>query len=193
MDGRTRFYILVAVIVCAIALFLGSRDGEKKKEPKPEQKQAQTTKKVYEYEENASPIDENQGGVSQDVNFTPEELQQTQTIAIEFVKAYHNFDATQPLQNIENSKLFISQDLYDQLKNKAGRGTLDAVKKTWIEVHVTQTANPSKKKIIWNVVVQSENTNNDGVKELGEDWYLVQLEKENDQYKVTGVDVNAPI
>lgn len=193
MDGRTRFYILMAVIICAIALFLGSRDSDKKKEKKSEPKQSQATKKSHIYEEEEPPGEALPGGSSQDRNFTPEELQETQSIAIDFVKAYHNFDATQPLQNIETSKKFISQDLYNKLKNNPARGTLEAVKKKWIEVHVTTTANTSKTKIVWNVVVQTENTNNDGTKGFGEDWYLVQLKKVNGQYKVTGVNVNAPI
>jgi Ni/Co efflux regulator RcnB len=191
MDGRTRFYIIIAVILCVIALFLGSRDSSKKKSIEP--KQVQTTKKTYVYEDNAPLKDEDQGGISQDVNFTKEELELTKYFATQFIKTYHNFDAAHPLQNIENSKKYTSDDFYQSLLQNPSRGTLDTVKKRWTEVYVTDTANHSKTKIIWNVVVQSENTNNDGVVELGEDWYLVQLEKVNNQYKVTGVIMNAPI
>jgi hypothetical protein len=192
MDTRTRIYIIVAVILCAIALFIGSRDADKKKEHKAEPKQSQTTKKPYVYENKEPPGDIVPGGSSQDMNFSTEELQQTKDLAVQFLKTYHNFDAAHPLQNIENSKSFISPELYNQLKNNPERGTLETVKKRWTEIHVTDTANTSKTKIIWNVIAQSENTTNDGAKELGEDWYLVQLEKVNNQYKVTGVIVNAP-
>jgi hypothetical protein len=193
MDTRTRVYILVTVILCSLALFYGSRGSDKKKDAKPEPKQVQTTKKTHVYEDNASLNDEDQGGISQDSNFTKEELKQSKELAIQFIKIYHNFDASLPLQNIENSKIYMSDDFYQSLLQNPSRGTLETVKKRWTEVYVTDTANRSKTKIIWNVVVHSENTNNDGVVELGEDWYLVQLEKVNNQYKVTGVIMNAPI
>lgn len=185
MDGRTRFYILVAIIMCVIALFLGMRINDKK----PESKHISSPKKMHVYEKTASQIP--QGGPTQDQNFSQADLDQSKDIAIQFVKSYHNFDASNPLQNIENSKQFMSDDLYTQLKQNPTRGTLEAVKKQWTDINVTTTANSSKTKIIWNVVVQSENTDNDGNKLAGEDWILVQLEKINGQFKVTGVRANA--
>jgi hypothetical protein len=185
MDGRTRFYILMAVIICAIALFLGTRDSDNKKEIKSEPKQAQPTKKAYDYED-ASLIDEDQGGVSQ------EELQQTKELAIQFTKSYHDFDATQPLQNIENSKNFMSEDYYKYLIQHPSRGTLETVKQKWVSVTDAGAPSTSKTNVVWSLVVHSQNTDNDGKVWERDDWYYIQIKKVNEQYKVTGVNVNAP-
>lgn len=185
MDGRTRFYILMAVILCAIALYIGSRDSDKKKEIKPEPKQTQTTKKSYDSEENAS-LEDTQGGISQ------EELLQTKELAIQFTKSYHDFDATHPLQNIENSKNFMSDDYYKYLIQHPSRGTLETVKQKWVTVTVSGTPSTSKTNVVWSLVVHSQNTDNDGKVWERDDWYYIQIKKVNEQYKVTGVNVNAP-
>ncbi|MED3865213.1 hypothetical protein [Priestia megaterium] len=193
-----KFFIVLAIAICAVASFVGyNTQKEEQKAAEAKQQQPKETKAAAaapsepeeDPQQEETPIPE--GGPSQDENFTPEELEASKKVAIDFTKEFHNFDAAKPSQNIENSKKFMDEGFYSEFIKNVSRGTLDAVKKQWLEVGVTETSNTSKDKLIWNVVVQTENTDNDGNKNYGEDWYLVELKKEQDQYKVTGVTVNA--
>jgi len=192
-----KFFIVLAIAIIAVAFFIGSKTqntekqaAEAKQEQPKETKAATAPSKPEEDPQpEETPIPE--GGPSQAENFTQEELEASKKVAIDFIKEFHNFDAAKPFQNFENSKKFMDEGFYSDFIKNVSRGTLDAVKKQWLEVGVTETSNTSKDKLIWNVVVQSENTDNDGNKNYGEDWYLVELKKEQGQYKVTGVTVNA--
>lgn len=190
-----KIFIAIAIAVCAIALFIGHKTNESEKTAaaKPEKTQQEETQPTEAPEPTEEPEESTipEGGPSQDENFSPEELEASKQVAIEFIKQFHNFDASQPFQNLENSKKFMDEGFYSEYQKNVSRGTLDAVKKKWLEVGVTQTSNTSTEKLIWNVVVQTENVDNDGNKNYGEDWYLVELKKENDQYKVTGVTMDA--
>ena len=192
MNKSSKILIVIAIAVCAVAIFLGNKKDDAEKKATPEPVKQETKQEVYKYEEEpvSSPI-ETEGELSQEENFSKQDLDSSKKLAIDFVKAYHNFDASKPLQNIENSKNFMSKDLYESNIKNPSRGTLDAVKKKWVEVGVTDTANKATDRIVWNVVVQSENVDNDGKKNFGEDWYLVELKKEQGQYKVTDVVIDA--
>jgi len=192
MNLKDKILIGGAIVLCSLFLLIGylNDDEPKKTAPKPEKVAEETT---YQYE---NPKENEQeeidpGAPSQDENFSKETLDQTKKLAMDFVKVFHEFDASNPLQNIENSKKYMSEELYSDYMKYPSRGTLDAVKKRVLEMSVTQVSNNAKDKIIWNVIVQSENTDNDGNKNTDEEWYLVRLQKEDDQYKVTGVSVNA--
>lgn len=179
------------IAFCLLGLVVGYLNDDKepkKEEPKQEKVAKETT---YQYHDSESQEEIPPGVSSQDENFSKEEQEASKKVAIEFARTFHTFDASQPAQNIQNSKKFMDEGLYNDYMKNISRGTLDAVKKEALEIHVTQTSNTSKDKLIWNVVVQSKNTDNDGNTRLGEDWYLVQLEKQNGQYKVTGVSVDA--
>lgn len=192
-----KFFIVLAIAIIAVAFFIGNKTQNaekqaaeaKQEQPKEKKAAAVSSKPEEDPQQEETPIPE--GGPSQAENFTQEELEASKKVAIDFIKEFHNFDAAQPFQNFENSKKFMDEGFYSDFIKNASRGTLDAVKKKWLEVGVTETSNTAKDKLIWNVVVQSENIDNDGNKNYGEDWYLVELKKEQDQYKVTGVTVNA--
>ncbi|MFI8658019.1 hypothetical protein [Priestia megaterium] len=190
-----KIFIAIAIAICAIALFIGykTNESEKTAAAKPEKEQQEEIQSIEAPEPTEEPEESTipKGGPSQDENFSPEELEASKKVAIEFIKQFHNFDASQPFQNLENSKKFMDEGFYSKYQKNVSRGTLDAVKKKWLEVGVTQTSNTSTEKLIWNVVVQTENMDNDGNKNYGEDWYLVELKKENDQYRVTGVTMDA--
>lgn len=192
MNLRDKILIGGAIVLCSLFLLIGylNDDGPKKAAPKPEKVAEETT---YQYEDPKEDEQEeiDPGAPSQDENFSKEEQEASKKVAIEFAKTFHTFDAANPAKSIEDSKKYMDEDLYKDYMKNIPRGTLDAVKKKPLGINVTQTANTSKEKLIWNVVVQSENIDNDGNKHSGEDWYLVQLEKQNGQYKVTGVSVDA--
>ncbi|MET3689855.1 hypothetical protein ABIC37_005405 [Priestia megaterium] len=194
----SKFFIALAIAICAVASFVGYKtQQEEQKAAEAKQQQPKKTEAAavapIEPDEDPQPVENEipEGGPSQDENFSPEELEASKKVAIDFIKEFHNFDAAQPFQNIENSRKFMDDTFYSEYQKNITRGTLDAVKKKWLEVGVTETSNTSKEKLIWNVVVQSENTDNDGNKNYGEDWYLVELKKQQDQYKVTGVTMDA--
>ena len=192
---KGKILIGFVVVLCAVALFLGNRANAPKEttKEKVEQKHkepVQTENDTY-HSVNEDDKDIDTTSVpSQTMHFTKEQLNKSKSVAILFVKQYHNFDAYFPAKHIEDSKRYMSDELYKIEMANVSRGTLDAVKKKWTDITVTEVANSSTTKIFWNVIAQSENTDSDGKTVIGEDWYLVQLENMNGEYKVTGVRVN---
>lgn len=194
---KGKILIAFVIVLCGVALFLGNRadspkkDSEKtveQKPNKPSQQEEEVFRSADEEEETIDPTTV----PSQTMHFTQEQLNASKSVAILFVKQYHNFDGYFPTKHIENAQRYMSPELYKMEMANVSRGTLDAVKKKYTDITVTEVSNSSTTKIFWNVVVESENTNSDGRTNFGEDWYLVQLENLNGDYKVTGVRMNDP-
>jgi hypothetical protein len=187
MNKGAKILILVAIAVCAVAMFLGIK-GQDKKETTAEvkQEQPQTKQEAYEYEKTASTET-----ASQPKDFSSAEITRSKNIVNEFIKVYHTYDAHKPLQNIEYSKVFMSEDLYNTFIENPPRGTLDAVKKKVQKMNIESEPEVKKGEIVWTVIVNSEDTDNDGKKHTTEYLYYVQLQKQGELFKVTGVVDNA--
>lgn len=193
---KGKILIGFVVVLTILALFLGNRANAPKettkakvehKQKEPAQTENDTFHSVNEEDEDIDTT----SVPSQTMHFSKEQLNASKSVAILFVKQYHNFDAYFPTKHIEDSKRYMSDELYKNEMKYASRGTLDAVKKKWTDITVTEVSNSSTTKIFWNVIAQSENTDSDGKTSVGEDWYLVQLEFMDGEYKVTGVRMNA--
>lgn len=128
----------------------------------------------------------------QENNFTQADLDSSKQVAEDFVRAYHSFNAENPQENIENSKPYMTEKLYEEQKQLDSRGTLSRSLLTVNEVTVTPVSNGSKEHVEWNVIVQGEAKGVNGATELIEDWCLVKLKQFDQEWKVEDVKVNVP-
>lgn len=121
-----------------------------------------------------------------------DEVTESQKIAVEFVKHYAAFDASNPTQNIENAKPFMSKDMYqDHIKNPE-RGILTRVKVIPESFDLTNVSNDDPELIQWNVIMRGKVLDNEGNEKPEEDWYLVTMQNVSGELKVVGVRVNLP-
>lgn len=128
----------------------------------------------------------------QENNFTKSDLDSSKQVAEDFVRAYHSFNAEKPQENIENSKPYMTEKLYETQKKLISRGTLSRSLLTVNEITVTPVSNASKEHVEWNVIVTGEAKSTDNEVSETEDWYLVKLRKLDQEWKVEDVKVNVP-
>lgn len=124
--------------------------------------------------------------------FSEEQLKVTQNIAVDFTKAFHTYNADEPMQYLENAKPYMTNALYEKMKRTARREPLDRSYMTVKETQVTQVVNPSSTVVRWNVMVMGEAKSVDGKKKETEDWYLVGVREVDGEWKVEDVRVNVP-
>jgi hypothetical protein len=123
-------------------------------------------------------------------HFSNEDLEKTKEIADNFAKAFHLYNADQPMQYLENAKPYMTARLYQKMKRSIRREPLDRSYLSVKETDVTPVANSSSLVVRWNVIVRGEAKATDGTTSQTEDWYLVSVGKENGEWKVEDVRVN---
>ncbi|MCQ6281088.1 YbjP/YqhG family protein [Bacillus sp. EB600] len=128
----------------------------------------------------------------QSEKFSNEELEATKKIAVQFVTAFYPYNADKPQEYLENSKPYMTDDLYQKMKRNGRREVLERSYLTVKSTQVTPVVNKSSMIVRWNVIVTGEAKSTDGNITATEDWYLVGLRKVNGDWKVEDVRVNVP-
>lgn len=124
--------------------------------------------------------------------FSSEELEATQMIAIEFVTAFHTYDADEPMAYLEQAKPYMTKALYEKMKRNGRREVLERSNLTVRKTEITPVVNKSKLVIRWNVMVKGKAKSYEGKVKETEDWYLVGLRDVEGEWKVEDVRVNVP-
>ena len=125
-------------------------------------------------------------------HFSEKELETTKNIAIQFVTAFHSYNADQPQAYLEKAKPFMTEDLYQKMERKGRREVLERSYLTVESTEVTPVVNKSNSVARWNVIARGEAKSNDNKSKQIEDWYLVGLRKVNGEWRVEDVRVNVP-
>lgn len=125
-------------------------------------------------------------------HFSKKELATTKSIAIQFVTAFHSYNADQPQAYLEKSKPFMTVDLYQKMERNGRREVLERSYLTVESTEVTPVVNKSSTVARWNVIAKGEAKSNDNKIKQIEDWYLVGLRKVNGEWRVEDVRVNVP-
>src|SRR5213080_338156 len=128
----------------------------------------------------------------QSEKFSNEELEVTKKIAVQFVIAFHTYNADKPQEYVENAKPYMTDALYQKMKRIGRREVLERSYLTVKNTQVTPVVNKSSMIVRWNVIVTGEAKSTDGNISATEDWYLVGLRKVNGDWKVEDVRVNVP-
>lgn len=124
--------------------------------------------------------------------FSEEELEATKKLAIEFVTAFHNYNADKPQEYLENAKPFMTDALYQKMNRNGRREVLERSYLTLKSTDVTPVVNKSSIIVRWNVIARGEAKSTDNKVSQTEDWYLVGLRKVDGEWKVEDVRVNVP-
>lgn len=128
----------------------------------------------------------------QNENFSAEELESTKQLAIQFVTAFHNYDADKPQEYLENAKPYMTDALYKKMNKNGRREVIERSYLTLKETDITQVVNKSKLVVRWNVIARGEARSVDGKVSNTEDWYLVGIRNIDGEWKVEDVRVNVP-
>lgn len=120
---------------------------------------------------------------------TDQEKKDAESTAVNFIKAYHSYDAKKPEEYLKKSKKYMTVDLYDFYKQLPKRGTLDQTK---VIVKDTSATPGDFQEIaqIWNVDVTSEDTDLKGKKKSNVTPYSIQVQKVNGEWLVSGVRID---
>lgn len=124
--------------------------------------------------------------------FSNQELEVTKNLAVQFVTAFHTYNADKPQEYLENAKPYMTDALYQKMKRIGRREILDRSYLTVKNNQVTPVANKSSMIVRWNVIVTGEAKSTDGQISPTEDWYLVGLRKVDGDWKVEDVRVDVP-
>ncbi|MCA1041994.1 hypothetical protein LCM00_21070 [Bacillus infantis] len=128
----------------------------------------------------------------QNENFSQEELAKTQEVGVAFVKAFHAYNADDPMKYLEDAKPYMTEALYKKMKTNMRREPLDRSYLTVTETKVTPVVNSSSSVVRWNVIVKGSAEATDGTSTNIEDWYLLGVRQVNGEWKVEDVRVNVP-
>lgn len=124
--------------------------------------------------------------------FSEEELEATKKLAVQFVTAFHNYNADKPQEYLENAKQYMTDALYEKMKRNGRREVLERSYLTLKETDITPVVNKSSTVVRWNVIVRGEAKSTDGTTSQTEDWYLIGVRDVNGEWKVEDVRVNVP-
>lgn len=183
------------LVFLSIIVFLGIMISsfiakEKPASSSQEEKQAPSSESIQ--EEKEVMIEGKENPYDQTERNTKEDLQSTKEIATEFVRAFASFNGKNPSEHIEKAKPYMSEEMYQNYKSQKERGTLTYDKVVPETLETTEVSNDDPDVIQWNVIMQGKVYDVEGKSQPEEDWYLVTLEKQEDEYKVVGVRVNLP-
>ncbi|WP_191557418.1 hypothetical protein [Metabacillus idriensis] len=125
-------------------------------------------------------------------HFSAEELEATKKIAVQFVTKFHTYDADKPMDYLDKAKPYMTEAIYEKMKQNGRREVLERSYLTVKETDVTPVVNKSSMIVRWNVIVRGEAKSVDGKVSPTEDWYLVGLRDVHGEWQVEDVRVNVP-
>lgn len=198
-DRAKRIISICMIITMPILLFSGVLYGQKiekeqeaasKKEEAAEQ-QEQAKEEPMSEDTSSDSFAEGDNDIDSKAIYEPtdKEKKDAESTAVNFIKAYHSYDAKKPDEYLKKSKKYMTSDLYDFYKQLPKRGTLDQTK---VVVKDTSATPGDFQEIaqIWNVDVASEDTDSNGKKKSNVTPYSIQVQKMNGEWLVSGVRID---
>lgn len=200
LSDKTKQIISICMIITMpILLFSGVLYGQKiekdqeaaskKEEAAEQQKQAEEDSMNEDISDDSFAEDDNDIERKAIYEPTDKEKKDAESTAVNFIKAYHSYDAKHPDEYLKKSKKYMTSDLYDFYKQLPKRGTLDQTK---VVVKDTSATPGDFQEIaqIWNVDVTSEDTDSNGKKKSNVTPYSIQVQKMNGEWLVSGVRID---
>ncbi|TKD54547.1 hypothetical protein FBF75_19285 [Bacillus sp. S2(2019)] len=200
LSDKTKQIISICMIITMpILLFSGVLYGQKiEKEQEAASKKEEAAEQQKQAEEDSMNEDTSDDSFTEVDNDdeskaiyepTDKEKKDAESTAVNFIKAYHSYDARNPDEYLKKSKKYMTSDLYDFYKQLPKRGTLDQTK---VVVKETSATPGDFQEIaqIWNVDVTSEDTDSNGKKKRNVTPYSIQVQKVKGEWFVSGVRVD---
>ncbi|PPA68692.1 hypothetical protein [Jeotgalibacillus proteolyticus] len=197
-SDRIKLFLFILVIFLVIGFSttyvlrsIGSEEADtvNQSEETPEETEAFVSSDEVESE---ASLEDETNKYNQTEHFTEEQLAESKEAAVEFVHAYHPYNAEEPTEYLETAKPHITDSLYGSLKEDGRREVLERSILTVNDTQVTEVVNPSSIVVRWNVMVTGEAQSIDGSKTDTEDWYLVGLREREGEWLVEDVRINVP-
>ncbi|MFC2947579.1 hypothetical protein [Virgibacillus sediminis] len=125
--------------------------------------------------------------------FSKEAIEASRQAARNFVEKYYSFQGEEPLEHIENAKPYMTDDMYEELKNENPRPTAAVSYKEVETIDVYEPYEPTEEHLIWKVRVQGNVFDSGGNKTAEESMdYTLQMEEEEGSFKVQNYMLNVP-
>lgn len=131
--------------------------------------------------------------------FDEKDIKDSEKVAMDFVKIFHNVDHEEPLKYIKKSKKYMSDEFYEELleKEKYGEfawmyGLTRRYKKGESYEPILKNLIRSEDEIIWNIEVEGTYQIHDDKTKKDTNVYTLRLKKINNEYKVVDYLFNQP-
>ena len=127
--------------------------------------------------------------------YDKQDINKSKEIAKRFVEIFYNFNGKYPLDYVEDSKKYVTDELYSELKNNHERGTTSKMYRDFINVEIFEPleAIDNNSEIVWIAQINGEVFNYEKTEsELVTDVYSLLLRKSKGDWKVADVLINAP-
>ncbi|MHA7584719.1 hypothetical protein B2I21_36400 [Chryseobacterium mucoviscidosis] len=193
MKGPVKTWLGSIIALGMIALLIGSIfEGNRieKERAAAEQKQPPVTqeKPVHQYTPNEQAVSEKE---AEEVAAPTEEMQtEIQKVIPEFLKVYVPFDVESPTDFLEQSKPYVTDNLYKALEQEQRRGTLTIVKTKLINVDLE----PQKEGLQeqwWNADIEVEHTDQDGQTRASTLAYIIKVKLIDGKWKIDDLGVRS--
>lgn len=176
--------VIGTVLLFVVAYFAGSGEEPKVVQAEPEA--------VKTYEAPAAEEKTEEEEIAEVVDLSlPTETDKTEAIdvATDFVKLFHKVDPDDPYAYVENSKDYMTLELYRQYKGIPKRGTLETARLT-VEHAELLPVELNDRTQVWTAQVTSEQESADGTLEMVYDELMILLQKDGEGWNVDGVKLN---
>jgi hypothetical protein len=120
---------------------------------------------------------------------TQQDLAASKLVAEKFAQAYANYDASKPLEYVQNAKPYMTKGFYLEWENEPPRRPLVLTKSTAVKSEIYPIELNDPYAIAWNVVIMQEQINAFGDKIPLEEYFWILLDKEDGEWKVEEVDI----
>ncbi|WP_167578081.1 hypothetical protein [Ammoniphilus sp. YIM 78166] len=122
---------------------------------------------------------------------TETEQNKSREVAKLFAEAYYTYDAKQPDQYFERSKLYMSDRMVEREKKMIRRQTLDRNQTRVKSSKVLQVDHDDPDEMIWSVVIEGEAVTASGTSHPETQEFFVTLRKINGEWKVTDYKIES--
>jgi hypothetical protein len=120
---------------------------------------------------------------------TQQDLDASKLVAEKFAQAYANYDASKPLEYVQNAKPYMTKGFYREWENEPPRRPLVLTKSTAVKSETYPIELNDPYAIAWNVVIMQEQINTLDDKVPLEEYFWILLDKEDGGWKVKEVDI----
>lgn len=131
--------------------------------------------------------DETEEAAAQEAEPSPAP-EESKKAAEQFINTYYIENPDDPMAYIENSKGLMTEDLYQEEKERVRRPTLTR-QETKIKDMETFKVETGTDEVVWNVIINGEAKDSSGKAHAEEMWYWVGMVEEDGNWKVARVGV----
>lgn len=125
-------------------------------------------------------------------SFTGHEIKTSREAAKNFIGSFYPFDGKDPMRGIDESRPFMTEELYRFYTISPVRPTPEIYQKRLVTLEIMEPTEPPKEYLAWKVLVKGSVSDMAGNTKEEEVWFLLKMQKSEGSYKVSDLTVNKP-